>query len=120
MSDIHYKKQDVLRIIRAIKHSLHGFSAAWKNEQAFRQEIILGIILAPILCFMSISFEKKAILVAAFIFLLIVELLNSAIEALSDRVSYDPHHLIKNAKDMSSAAVLLAIVLNIIAWIICL
>jgi len=109
-----------MRVIRAIRHSRHGFISAWKNEQAFRQEIILGAILLPIVYFLPISFERKAVLIAAFILLLIVELLNSAIEALSDRISYDTHHLIKNAKDMGSAAVFLAIILNIIAWIACL
>lgn len=109
-----------MRIVRALRHSKDGVVAIWRNEQAFRQEIMLGMILAVVLYFLAISVEKKLILVVAFMMLLLVEMLNSAIEALADRVSTEIHPLIKNAKDMGSAAVCMAIMINIIIWIGCL
>ena len=112
-----YKKQDYLRVIRAFGYSVNGLIAAWKNEQAFRQELILGILLGPALYFMQAPLGKKLILLALYCSLLIVELLNSAIEALADAVTMETHPLIRKAKDMASAAVLLTILVNIAAWL---
>jgi diacylglycerol kinase (ATP) len=111
-----HKKQDRKRILRAFSHSTHGFIAAWQNEQAFRQEVITGLILFPALFISSANTIWKVVLFLSFLLLLIVELLNSAVEAIADRVSYERNPLIKNAKDMGSAAVFLGITINVIAW----
>jgi diacylglycerol kinase (ATP) len=109
-------KSGLKRITSALGYSIAGLRAAWRREHAFRQELVVvvpGIVLALLL---PVSRLEKMALVAVLLLVLIVELLNSAIEAIVDRVSLDQHPLSKNAKDLGSAAVLLACVLAIATW----
>jgi diacylglycerol kinase (ATP) len=109
-------KSGLKRIFSAFFYSIDGFRAAWKHEHAFRQELMLavpGIVIALLLP--VTSFEKLA-LIAVLVLVLVVELLNSAIEAVVDRVSLDRHSLSKNAKDLGSAAVMLTFLLAVITW----
>jgi diacylglycerol kinase (ATP) len=112
------KKHSYWRIFRALGYSIDGLIAAWHNEQAFRQELVIGILLAPLLYLAQISVEQKAVLSGLYLLLLLVELLNSSIESLADAFTQQPHPLVKRAKDMASAAVLLCLIGNIAAWII--
>ena len=99
-------KSGLVRIWRAFFYSMAGFSAALKHEHAFRQECFLAIILLPAALFLPLSLGDKALLIATLV--LVVELLNSAVEAVVDRVSLDNHDLSKRAKDLGSAAVFLS------------
>jgi len=104
------------RILAAFYYSAAGLKTAWRNEYAFRQElcvVVPGILLALLL---PLAALEKLLLIAVLVLVLIVELLNSAIEAAIDRVSLERHPLSKNAKDLGSAAVLLACVLAALIW----
>ena len=104
------------RIINAAGYSWLGFKAAYKNESAFRQELWLCIVLIPVAIYFGESLLDKAILISSLLFILIVELLNSAIEAVVDRIGDEVHELSGRAKDMGSTAVFLAITLAVIVW----
>ena len=106
------------RIRNALFYSLDGFLAAFRNEDAFRQEVALAFVLIPAALLLPASGAGKALMIAAVLLVLIVELLNSGIEAVTDRVSLDNHVLAKRAKDMGSAAVLLALVNVPIVWLL--
>ena len=111
-------KSGLKRIFSAFFYSIDGFKAAWRNEHAFRQELMLvvpGIIIALLL---PVSPLRKLALVAVLLFILIIELINSAIEAVVDRISFERHPLAKNAKDFGSAAGFLSIVLAGATWIV--
>jgi diacylglycerol kinase (ATP) len=90
---------------------------AYQEESAFRQELTLLVILTPIAIFLPVSPLQKAILVTSLIMVLVVELLNSSVEAAIDRISFDHHDLSKRAKDFGSAAVMLALLVAAILWI---
>jgi diacylglycerol kinase (ATP) len=107
---------DIGRIARAGSHSAAGFSAALRKEAAFRQEIILFVILAPLGFWLGRNGVERVLLVGSLLIVLIVELLNSAIEATVDRVSKEHHELSGRAKDMGSAAVTIAILLVVLTW----
>lgn len=109
-------KSGVKRIYAAFFYSMQGFKAAWKNEHAFRQELLLAIPLAILALFLPVSAIEKLALIAVLVLVLIVELVNSAIEAVVDRVSFEHHPLSKNAKDFGSAAVFLALSLAGATW----
>lgn len=109
-------KGGVKRIYAAFFYSIAGFKAAWKNEHAFRQELLLAIPLAILALFLPVSAIEKLALIAVLVLVLIVELINSAIEAVVDRVSFEHHPLSKNAKDFGSAAVFLALSLAGATW----
>ena len=113
----HFKSKGGLkRLSAALAYSIDGLRTAWRYEHAFRQELMLvvpGIVVALLL---PVSGLERVALIAVLLLVLIVELLNSAIEAVVDRVSLDRHHLSKNAKDLGSAAVLLTCVLAAIVW----
>ena len=109
-------KSGVKRIYAAFFYSMQGFRTAWKTEHAFRQEIMLVLPAVVIALSLPVSSLKKLALIGVMIFLLIVELINSAIEAVVDRVSFEHHPLSKNAKDFGSAAVFLACVLAALTW----
>ena len=100
-----------------MEYSLYGFIFAFRNEQAFRCELLIGLILFPFLMISDVSVSGKILLLCLFFSLLIVELINSAIEVLCDRVSLEFDIRIKVIKDMCSAAVFLALLINAIAWI---
>jgi len=103
----------IKRILNATVFSWQGLQAAFKNEAAFRLECALTIVLAPLGLFLGNSGIEKAVLVATLLLVLIVELLNSALEAVVDRFGGEQHELSGRAKDIGSAAVLLAL-LNVI------
>ena len=109
-------KSGIKRIAAAFFYSMDGFKAAWQNEHAFRQEMLVTVIGTVTALSMKISAFEKLMLVAVLVFVLVVELINSALEAVVDRISLEPHPLSKNAKDLGSAAVALAIGIALAAW----
>lgn len=109
-------KSGIKRILSAFTYSLDGFKAAWQNEHAFRQEMLVVVIGTVTALSMKISAFEKLMLVAVLVFVLIVELINSALEAVVDRISLEQHPLSKNAKDLGSAAVALTIGIAVAAW----
>ncbi|WP_455210011.1 diacylglycerol kinase [Kaarinaea lacus] len=104
------------RLIRATGFSIRGFSAAFRNEAAFRQELGFFIIMAPLAFWIGKSGIEIAILLGCLFIVLITELLNSAIEAVVDRVGFEEHELSGRAKDIGSAAVFLSLANVIIVW----
>lgn len=109
-------KTGLKRIWNAFKYSLDGLKAAFKHEDAFRQECLLAIVLIPIALFLSAPGPSKAMLIASVLLVLIVELMNSAVEAVVDRVSLERHRLAKRAKDIGSAAVLITLINLATVW----
>jgi diacylglycerol kinase (ATP) len=103
---------------RALRYSLSGLRAALAHEHAFRQELMLAAILIPVALIIPVSGLSKALLVGSVMLVLIVELLNSAIEATVDRISLEAHTLAKRAKDIGSAAVFLSLVNVVIIWVL--
>jgi len=110
-------KTGLQRLIDATAYSAKGIRACWRNEAAFRQEVILLLVLLPISFFVARSIEQWLLLVTPLLLLLIVELLNSAIESVVDRIGSEPHDLSGRAKDMGSAAVLLCLVMTGLSWL---
>ena len=106
------------RIWNALFYALDGFTAAFKYEDAFRLEVLLALILIPLAFSMHISGIGKALLIASVLLVLITELLNSAIEAITDRVSLENHVLAKRAKDFGSAAVMLSVINVVVVWLL--
>ena len=100
----------------ALFYSLDGLSAAFRHEDAFRQEVLMALVLVPIALHMPATGIGRALMIAAVLLVLIVELLNSAIEAVTDRISLEDHVLAKRAKDMGSAAVMLALINVPVVW----
>lgn len=107
---------DLSRIVRAAGFSLAGFKAAWREEAAFRQEAIIACLLLPFAWWLGQTWHATALLVACVLLVLVTELLNSAIEAVVDRVSLDRHPLAGRAKDMGSAAVMVSIINCVVVW----
>jgi diacylglycerol kinase (ATP) len=105
------------RIINAGVYSCKGFKAAYSNEAAFRQELFAAVILLPAAIYFGETLAQQILLITSLLFVLLVELLNSAIEAVVDRISDDHHELAGRAKDMGSAAVLLSIIICAAIWI---
>ncbi len=106
----------VKRILHAAGYSLLGLIAAYKHEAAFRQELWLTIILAPLAIYLGNSGIERALLLGSLFLVLIVELLNSAIEAVVDRISSEHHELSGRAKDIGSAAVMLTLLNLVVIW----
>jgi len=104
------------RIWNAFSYSLSGLRAAYRNEDAFRQESLLAALLIPLALFMSVPGFGKALMIGSVLVVLVVELLNSAVEAAIDRISLDRHRLSKRAKDIGSAAVLIALINVVTTW----
>jgi diacylglycerol kinase (ATP) len=104
------------RLIKAFGYSIEGLKAAWINESAFREEVLLCIVLIPLAVWLGDSGIERALLISCLLLVLITELLNSAIEALADRITQERHSLIKRAKDIGSAAVFIAICYTIVVW----
>ena len=109
-------KTGITRLINAFRYSLDGFAAAYRHEDAFRQETWLALVLIPLALFLPAGAIGKALMIGSVILVMIVELLNSAVEAVVDRVSLERHHLAKRAKDIGSAAVLLALINVAVTW----
>jgi diacylglycerol kinase (ATP) len=112
----HKGRTGLRRIWNALFYSIDGFKAAYRHEDAFRQECVLAIILVPAAFFMPAAGQGKAIMIAAVLLVLIVELLNSAVEATVDRISLENHQLAKRAKDIGSAAVFVSLVNVAVVW----
>ncbi|SEG43926.1 diacylglycerol kinase [Vibrio hangzhouensis] len=110
------KNTGIKRIILATKYSWLGLVAAWKNEAAFRQEVVALIIAIVVALTLDVSLLHKVLLVGSVVFVMIVELMNSAVEAVVDRIGLERHELSGRAKDLGSAAVLLAIALATMVW----
>ncbi|WP_298012692.1 diacylglycerol kinase [uncultured Castellaniella sp.] len=106
----------LIRIVRAFGYSLQGLGAAWRHEAAFRQETLLAVVLIPLGLWLGDTVMERLLLAGVLVAVLIVELLNSAIEALADAISTDHHPLLGRAKDIGSAAVLLMLLLAGAAW----
>ncbi|WP_314137678.1 diacylglycerol kinase [Acinetobacter lwoffii] len=104
------------RIFNATRYSLAGFKTAFQNEAAFRQILLINLILIPLSFWMPVSPAEQALMVAVCLLALIIELINSAIEAVVDRISMERHELSKNAKDMGSAAQFVALSLIALTW----
>lgn len=111
-------KTGIQRIIQATFNSFAGLADAWKHESAFRQEVLLAVVLVPSALFLPVQPVEKALLIAVVLLVLVVELLNSSVEAAIDRISFDHHSLSKRAKDIGSAAVLVALVLMAVVWVV--
>ena len=109
-------KTGLVRIFHAFFHSWAGLAEAWRHESAFRQEVVLAAVLIPIACWAPVTAGERALLVAVVLLVIIVELLNSSVEAAIDRISLDRHSLSKRAKDIGSAAVFVALVLCVVVW----
>jgi len=117
MEESPYKgKTGLQRVWNALFYSLEGLKAAFRHEDAFRQEVALSLLLIPTAFFLPVSGIGKALMVASVLLVLIIELINSAIEATVDRISLDRHRLAKRAKDIGSAAVLVGLVNVILVW----
>jgi diacylglycerol kinase (ATP) len=111
-------KSGLGRIVAACRNSADGFKSAWQTEHAFRQELVVFVAGTIIALLLKISAFEKFVLIGVLVFVLCIELINSALEAVVDRISLERHPLSKNAKDFGSAAVTLAIVLAGAAWIV--
>lgn len=109
-------KTGLQRLINAFGYSMSGFKAAFKHEDAFRQEVVLAIVLIPLAVYLGKSSVERALMIASVLLVLIVELLNSAIEAAVDHTSTDHHALAKRAKDIGSAAVFVALAIVVSVW----
>lgn len=109
-------KTGVTRLMNAMGYSFEGFKAAFKHEDAFRQEVFFTIILIPLALYLEHEAVHRVLMIASLFLVLIVELLNSAIEAVVDRVSIERHALAKRAKDIASAAVFVALTNMIVIW----
>jgi diacylglycerol kinase (ATP) len=114
----HKGKTGLRRLINAFGYSINGLRAAYRLEDAFRQEIVLAAVLMPVALLLPVAATGRAVLLASVILVLIVELLNSAIEAAVDRISLDHHELAKLAKDIGSAAVMLSLACMTMVWIV--
>ena len=112
------KPTGLVRLVRAFGNSAKGFGGAWREEAAFRQELVLALLVVPVGLWLGRSGVERALLVAPMLLILIVELLNSAVEATVDRVGLERHPLSGLAKDIGSAAVMLSFGLLIMVWLL--
>ena len=112
----HKGKTGLRRVWNAFFYSLEGLRAALKHEDAFRQEVSLAALMIPASFFLTADNIGRALMIGSVLIVLIVELINSAIEATVDRISLEHHLLAKRAKDLSSAAVLLSLLLVLAVW----
>ncbi|MBL8459542.1 MAG: diacylglycerol kinase [Zoogloea sp.] len=109
-------KTGLTRVWNAFHYSMAGLAAAYRNEDAFRQEAWLAVVLIPLALFLPVGGVGKALMIASVLLVIIVELINSALEATVDRISLDHHHLAKRAKDIGSAAVFIALINVVAVW----
>jgi len=114
----HKGNKGLMRAFRAAINSWNGLIYAYKEESAFRQELALSLILIPLAIYLPVTPIEKILLIASVILVLIIELLNSSVEAAIDRISFEVHDLSKRAKDFGSAAVMLALLLCGLTWAI--
>ena len=114
----HKGKTGLRRIWNAMFYSIEGLRAAYRHEDAFRQEVLLAVLLIPLALFLPVPGLGKALMIASVLLVLIVELLNSAVEATVDRVSLEHHRLAKRAKDIGSAAVMMSLANVVVVWLL--
>jgi diacylglycerol kinase (ATP) len=106
------------RLGPAWRNSWQGLRAAWRHEQAFRQEILLVAVMVPLACWLGRTGVERALLLGVLGLILMVELMNSAVEAVVDRLGTERHPLSGRAKDLASAAVLVALLLAAMVWVV--
>jgi diacylglycerol kinase (ATP) len=116
--DRYKKPRGVTRVLRALAASVHGLVGAFRSEAAFRQELGLSVVVIPLGLWLGHSGVERALLIAPMLLILIVELLNSAIEATVDRIGFERHALAGLAKDIGSAAVFMSFVLLTAVWLL--
>ena len=109
-------KTGLTRLFDALGYSIQGIRACWRHEAAFRQEVLLVVVLFPLSFFLALSVEQWLLLVGPLFLLLIVALLISAIETVVDRIGHEMHDLSGKAKDMGSAAVLICLLMTALSW----
>ncbi len=109
-------KTGIKRLANAFTYSVAGTLAAFKHEDAFRQELILSIVLIPLAIYLGQTVIEQALMIASILLIIIVELLNSSVEATVDRISVKRHKLSKRAKDIGSAAVFFSLVNAAVIW----
>lgn len=110
------KNKGFTRVYKAMYYSYKGFRACFINEAAFRQELTLACVLIPLAFWLPVTKMERIAMVSVVVLVLIVELLNSGIEAVVDRIGYEKHELAGRAKDMGSAAVLISLILWAYVW----
>lgn len=106
------------RLAKAAGFSMRGLRSAWRNEAAFRQECALALILVPCAFLLGETWTQAALLIAVTALMLVAELLNSAVEAVVDRLGHEPHELAGRAKDMGAAAVLVSLAVVAVTWLL--
>jgi diacylglycerol kinase (ATP) len=111
-------KTGLRRLWNAFGYSLAGFRAAYKHEDAFRQEALLATILIPLALWLPVGYVGKALMISSVLLVIMIELLNSAVEATVDRISLENHDLAKRAKDIGSSAVLVSLVNVFVVWVL--
>jgi diacylglycerol kinase (ATP) len=104
------------RLFNALMNSLSGLRLAFRHESAFRQDVALTAVLIPLACLVDVAAADRALLFGSVLLLLMVELLNSSVEAAVDRIGFDTHRLSKRAKDLGSAAVMLSLLNVAVVW----
>jgi diacylglycerol kinase (ATP) len=109
-------KTGLRRLMNAFGYSVEGFKAAFKHEDAFRQEVFIAAVLIPLALYLEHAALHRILMIGSVLLVLIVELLNSAVEAVVDRVSIERHVLAKRAKDIGSAAVFIALTNVVMTW----
>lgn len=109
-------KTGLRRLLNAFGYSMAGLKAAHQHEDAFRQEVLIAVVLIPLGIYLGDNGIMRALMVASVLLVIIVELLNSSIEATVDRISLENHLLAKRAKDIGSAAVLLSLINMLVVW----
>lgn len=117
MSKVKNGNNGISRILKAFGYSVQGLRMAFRHETAFRQEVLLGVIFIPLALFVAEGPVERSLLIGLTMLVMIVELLNSAIEALVDRIGAEHHELSGRAKDMGSAAVLLTLAVWTYTWV---
>ncbi|MDO4626127.1 MAG: diacylglycerol kinase [Pasteurellaceae bacterium] len=113
-----HKTTGLTHLINSTKYSMQGLKSAFKYETAFRHELLLGVILVPLACYLGADKFEKAMMIGAYLIVLVAELLNSAVECVVDRVGTEHHVLSGRAKDQGSAAVFVALVNCALVWIL--
>lgn len=114
----HKGQRGLRRLFKAFLYSLSGLALAFRHESAFRQEVALAAVLIPLACVIDVTGVERVLLVCSVILVLVVELLNSSVEAAIDRIGFDTHRLSKRAKDLGSAAVLVSLAGLCFVWLV--
>ncbi|MFT3757774.1 diacylglycerol kinase [Thauera sp.] len=109
-------KTGLRRVWNAFHYSLDGLGAAWRHEDAFRQEAVLAVVMVPLALWLGEGAIERVLMIGSVLLVLIVELMNSAVEATVDRISLERHPLAKRAKDVGSAAVMIALINVAVVW----